>query len=294
MPALYGSLVKTRREKADSGGMISVPLLLRCAFVVMALCIADARANRVLSITSNEEQVTLTNEATQKHWQLNEPVCLVRGDKELACGFIGVLGEKQMTMQIESREFKVLPGMAVQVKRQGRGVSSSGGGLTRAEAIATGRYRPTADIALGPMAGLNYLFPLVPSVQLALTRKLTIGADIRYSTFCSAGVTGGSCLGFMATVNYYYSQFAFKGIYFSGGAGLYSTTLESGAVKEKVSPLALQGLVGWRGRPRWGMNFDVSLAAGAQYLMVDDASFSLRNEFRGLLPLVSMSLGYSF
>jgi len=274
--------------------MICVRQLMHCIAFAAALGAVDAYANRVLSVTSNEEQVTVTNEARGTRWQLNEPLCLFQGARELACGFVGALTEKQIVVKVEAREYKVLPGSIVTLRREGRNVSAIPGTAAERSEMALARRRPTVDVALGPVAGLNYVFPLVPSIQFALDRKLTFGVDVRYSNFCAAGVTGATCLGFMATLNYYYTQYAFKGVFFSVGGGLYSMKLENGAVTEKISPLAFQGLAGWRGRPRWAFPVDVMIAGGFQYVMADTATITLRDNFKGILPVLSLSLGYSF
>ncbi len=295
MDGRFGSSVKTRREKPDNGGMIYGLNLMRCIALIAVLCSVDASANRVLSVTSNEEQVTVTNEATARPWLLNEPVCLFQGNRELACGFIGGLSENQIIVRIEAREFKILPSNVVTLRREGRNVSAvPGTAAERTETALAARFRPGVDVGFGPVAGFNYVFPFVPSIQFAVDRRLTFGADFRYSTFCAAGVTRAVCVGFMATLNYYYTESVFKGGYFSAGAGAYSVRLENGANVEKISPVAFQGLAGWRGRPGWSIPLDIGVAGGFQYVAASAATFTIRNNFTGILPVFGMSLGCSF
>ncbi len=256
----------------------------------MAICSASAWGNRVLSVTSNEEQVTLTNEATGRRFKLNESVCLVKNGKELACGFIGRLSESSLVVKIESRSYKVAPGYDVVLQRETRHPSS----MASSE-MAVARDNPKLDIALGPVAGWNYLFPLVPAVQFAVTRTFSLGVDFRYAKSTNLGVSS-EAMGLMVNLNYFHTHYAFRGLIFNAGVGLYNINLSyndgTTTTTEKISPLAFQATVGWRGKPHWGLGIDIGLAGGLQYVTKAPAGVFI-NEFSGVLPLISLYLGYS-
>ncbi len=247
-----------------------------------------AWANRVLSVTSNGEQVTLTNEATSKRWQLNESLCLFKADTELACGFVGRLTETNLVVKIESRDYKIYPGNDVQLRRETRHPSSAA-----TSEMAVAKNNPRFDVSLGPVAGNNYFFPLVPTLQFAPTRTFSLGVDFRWARFINAGVTA-RCVGFMATLNYFHTHYAFRGLTFSLGVGMYSLNVSDATSSASTTPLAVQALVGWRGKPHWGLGVDIGLAGGLQYVAAKSTVSSFVNEFRGLLPVVALYLGYSF
>jgi len=72
-------------------------------------------------------------------------------------------------------------------------------------------------------------------------------------------------------------------------------SLEQGGRTEKPTPFAAQATLQWRGHAHWGLGLDIGVGAGFQWLQeIVDPQFTLRHDFKGLLPLLTVYLGYSF
>lgn len=271
------------------------PISARFVFALSFVWLAVPRvafANRVLSVTSNEEQITLTNEAGKRRWQLNENVCLMKGGEELACGFVGRLTETSLVIKVESRNTKVQAGIDVFLQREDR-LPTSREETASATSASTAAFtaRRSLDVTLGPVVGINYFYPVVPAFQMAMGRGVSVGLDFRFTQFTRSGVSA-SAIGGMVNVSYYYNRNTFRGLFFTAGFGLYSLSLKNATVSESQLPVAGQGLIGWRLKPRWAYGIDFGVAGGLQY--VTKKSGGLPNDFGGFTPVASLYLGYTF
>ena len=156
----------------------------RTLMVLLLALSRGALATRVLSVTSNEEQITLTNEAAKRRWQLNEKVCLFQGGEEMACGFVGRLTETNIVIQVETRNHKVQAGLDVTLQREKRlPTSNSEESASSYETATSVPHRRKIDVTLGPVVGLHYFYPAVPSVQVAIARAFSLGVDFRWTQF---------------------------------------------------------------------------------------------------------------
>ena len=186
-------------------------------------------------------------------------------------------------------------GYDVFLQREGRlptsnAESGSGNANTSYDLLPVSQRR-RIDVTLGPVLGTNYFYPVVPSIQMAMGRGFSLGIDLRWTQFAKLGVASHA-LGVMANVNYYYNRNTFRGLFFSAGVGLYSLELKNAAKTESQMPIAVQGLMGWRLKPRWAYGVDIGLAGGVQY--ITKKSGGLTNDFGGLMPVATLYLGYTF
>jgi hypothetical protein len=147
-----------------------------------------------------------------------------------------------------------------------------------------GDPRPLSNI----LAGLDYIFPNV-QYQQSVSNHFAVGITAMYM---SAPIGSGSlsALGGYLTLNYY-SQKSFTGIWAQFGAGYYSESLTLNGNSDSLSTPAAIAVVGWRFLWDSGLNF--GFGVGAQYLtQAKTANVDLG--FSGLLPVISMDLGFAF
>lgn len=136
--------------------------------------------------------------------------------------------------------------------------------------------------------GVSYIFPTLQYQQM-LTNHIATGV---LASVLSIPVGNGSLRGYggLLTINSYGLE-PFRGPWFQLGAGLYSLTANTVGVDETYTSAAALTNVGWRFLWSSGINFGVGV--GAQYLFnPKPANSSL--DFSGLLPSISMDLGFAF
>jgi hypothetical protein len=251
-------------------------------FLAAALLSGAARASmRVLSVTTNDEQVTLSAERGRT-WKVDDPICIYRDGRELACGFVADSGADRVVMRVETREAKILVGESVDLQRQRTPAAIA------AETASSSQAR-AFSVGLGVAAGFDYVFPMV-DLEAAVARSFTVGLTPLYLDVHQLG-SRVQAVGALAWLTYYDSRRAFRGLNASVGAGVYDLTVSNGAGSNTALPFAVAGTVGWRGRIVRRLAMDVGVAAGVQW--VSPASLPAYG-FSGVLPLVQLTVGYSF
>lgn len=275
----------------------NVPRKLLAAWLFVA---PSAWAAQVLSVTSNQEQVTVSYETVgSRAWQLNDDVCLYSGKRELLCGFVGRMTGDTLTVAVTTRQVRAVSGQKVALTRGPRQPASTASASASGGSSAAGDERrafepkdkKTFDIALGFNAGLNYYYPAL-TLQLAVSRALSIGVEGLFAKFQTSGVDV-SAFGVFGVVTYYHTHFPFRGLFIQGGAGLFSIDLNDGANQEKQSPLAFQAQVGWRGKAHFTLGFDLGVGLGVLYVTKANAPV-IPLSFSGIMPLFNAFVAYSF
>lgn len=273
-----------------------VPLALHCWIVLFAG--VSAHAAQVLSVTSNQEQVTVSYETVgSRAWQLNDDVCLYAGKKELLCGYVGRMTADTITVAVTTRQLRAVSGQKVGLSRGPRQpasmtASGSGGGSATSDEkkYFEPKDRKFVDFALGLNAGLNYYYPAL-TVQFGVGRTISLGVQGLFAKFRTSGVDV-SALGAFGLVTYYHTHFPFRGLYFQGGAGLFSIDLNNGTVTEKQSPIAFQASVGWRGKIHFALGVDLGIGLGLLYVTKASAPV-IPLQFSGIMPLFTAFVAYS-
>lgn len=253
---------------------------------------AASAASRVLSVTSNQEQVTVSYDDIGRRWQLNDSLCLFQNKRELACGFVGRLTSTEIVVKISTRAYRILPGQGVELRRDVRYPSSMS-----SNEMAVARDNPKLDVSLGLMAGFNYFYPTA-QLQFALFRTMAIGIQPLYAKFSLVDGDVQAVGGFV-NFSYYYTHYPFRGFFVNAGAGFYSITETTSTMQAKLTPLALTATAQWRGKPHWGLGIDIGVGVGLQVVLADSkvatsTGGTIDNRFSGLLPVFNLYLGYSF
>ena len=248
----------------------------------------SAHGARILAVTANQELVTVSNEELGRRWQLNDTLCLFQQKREIACGFVGRLTTSEVVVKLETRQVRVVPGHEVELRRNVRHPSS-----TTVETVAKTKESANFDITLGVVAGLNYLFVPVPQFQVALGRSFSLGIEPLYASFDLNNAAIRAYGGFI-NLSYYYTHFAFRGLLFNVGGGMYNIEVTRTTGTQKQSPIAMNATVQWRGKAHWGLGVDIGVGAGLQAVFADDVLNGVATEFNGVLPLFTLYLGYSF
>jgi hypothetical protein len=271
---------------------------LRLAFAGFLVVPVAARAAQVLSVTSNQEQVTVSYETSgNRAWQLNDDICLYTGKRELLCGFVGRMTAETLTVAVTTRQIRAITGQKVALSRGPRrpasvaaagGEAVSGGGEERR--LFEPKERKRVDIALGFNAGLNYYYPTL-TAQLGLGRTISLGLQGLFAKFSTSGVDV-SAFGVFGLVTYYHTHFPFRGLFFQGGPGLFSIRLNDGVQTDEQSPIAFQAQVGWRGKAHFALGFDLGVGLGVLYVTRTNAPV-IPISFSGVMPLFNAFLAYS-
>jgi len=243
----------------------------------------------VLSVGARDEFVITTNEASSKPWNVNDNVCLLSGAQELACGYIAQLTPTKLGIKLVSAQSRMVRGQTVQLKGDARQPANTSP-YTLKTSVLKSKESPILDISTGMIAGLSYFYPMV---HLQVNVMDTVGLGVMGSYFNSTdSLTTVSGYGGFVTLNYYHTHFPFRGLFFQFAGGMYPIEITSTLGAEKVQPFALMGSVQWRGKAYWGLPFDIGVGLGAQY--ISSTTTNVVIDFKGILPMLSLFLGYSF
>jgi len=260
-------------------------IIKRLALCVLALGAISARAARVIKVGAGQEYIITSAEPT---WKVNDSVCLYDGKKELGCGIIAQKTPEKMGIKLTVVQGALRAGQTLSLRKDGR-IPASTAATTTQDILPT-NPKNNFDFAAGLNAGFNYFYPMVHA-QMAITNDLSIGVMPMYFSSSDLNYKLSGVGGYL-TVNYYYTHFPFRGLYFQGGIGLYSMDLEQSTGTTKINPLAFTTSAQWRGKAYWGIPFDIGVGAGIQYLMKDNNA-TVTIGFSGLLPLFTAYLGFS-
>ena len=180
---------------------------------------------------------------SQKRWELREKVCVVRVDKELACG--RVVEADDFTASID------LGDVASEIRTGDR--------------FQTYDYRldNLGIISAGVELGSGYYFPYL-HLQYALTVNWHLGFWGAYSRNTTQGFAIKN-YGARATLNYYADYLPFRNFWFLLGVGLYNISVTPPAQAEMSNTVVnVMSTVGYR--HEFTRRFNAGFGIGFQYL----------------------------
>lgn len=242
-------------------------------------------AAEVERVDKNGSVVFLKN-FNAREWKVGDPVCVFQKGSLAGCGTLAGLTPTAGVVRLSETKLALILGDSIEVRRNARLPATT---ESVRESIADHRSA-TFDVALGLNAGFTYYYPMA-HIQLALSRNFSIGLLPVFASYSGTN-RSTSFVGGYLTGTYYYTHYAFKGVFFEGGAGLVSIKANSGSVSGESSPFGVRALVGWRGRALWDIGLDIGVGAGIQYVFLDQSVVD--TSFKGFLPLAQVTLAYSF
>ncbi len=263
---------------------------LKAIFVISFLFPILSHADEIKGFKKDGNQLLIQYKLGKNDWAVDNHLCLYSDDTRQACGKILKIKKNKaqgvMIVSLFKPPRDLSKGQQIELRTAGRGVASTG-----IEQIVRRDHDYTFNVAAALAGGHNYFFPEL-LIQVAVMPQLSLGVEPIYVDFKSSNSSQVKAVGGFLNATYYYTHYAFRGVYFQGGVGYYSLDLKVNNTTEKISPLAGQALVGWRGKAYWSLGMDFGLALGAQYVAADPKV--IQTSFKGLLPVIRVDVGFSF
>ena len=262
---------------------------LTMAIMALALGLSSAVfANpvKVLSVDARTRQITIAYDSVSR-WSPSDELCVFRGRAKVTCGTVTEASLSRVWIRVASRD-QVHVGDWVTLRPSSRAPAAE----SSEDMIEKYNESPSNDISAGLTAGFNYFFPMV-AYQRKIGDNFALGLMPMYVNFDTSGSTVKAWGGFL-TASYYYTHFPFRGLSFEAGGGFYSIQSQVGNnLGSNYTQPAGMAQVQWRGRASWELGLDIGVGAGVQYLFQPSTPIA-QNNFSGLLPMFTLSLGYSF
>jgi len=223
------------------------------------------------------------------HWVINDEVCLLRevGSQEKVCGNVVRYDKVETVLKFPKERVVFAEGETIKIMYQKRKVAAAAPAQELAAAVRE-EARPKMNVSVGMGTGFSYLF-FDAHFKYAVSNKVTLGVMPVFIN--DSGVnTSVKAFGGFLTGDYYFREH-YSGFRVESGIGFYSISATAGALEETSSPFALYSTFGWRGKINQS-GLTVGGAGGFQ--LVGNSSSTLLVDFKGILPLVQIEVGYTF
>ena len=228
------------------------------------------------------------------HWVVNDEVCVLReeGRKEKICGKVVRYDQVETVLRMPKDQVVFHQGEKIKIMYSKnvtpRKTASVPEPVTAVKAAAKEGKKPMMNASVGLGTGFSYLF-FDAQFKYAISPKVTVGVMPIFIN--DSGVnTSVKAFGGFLTADYYFHEH-FYGFKVESGIGLYSIDAVAGPISESFSPLALDSTVGWRGKISQS---GISVGGGAGFQLVANSAKTVIVDFRGILPLLQLDVGYSF
>jgi hypothetical protein len=259
-------------------------------FVLLIICSPMGYAARVLRVLPGQTAFAISHDFNRT-WSANDVVCVVRGTRELACGYVVKVGPRGALVKVNTRTGDIAPGDTVRI--------SSAAKLQRGpSSVANTSYgvsKTTPDysdinLTAGVIVGSNYLVPVI-HFDVAVANHFTLGLFGGYST--STDPTTSTSLNMIPIVASfaYYSDFAYSGFWAQLGLGIHLLSASSPGLNESAKSPTGIGTVGWRFHFRNGIN--LGLAVGGEYISLPTFQ-SLSFNFHNPQGVAMIDVGFNF
>lgn len=254
--------------------------------LIVALISLNLFGAEILKLDPHQETIWVSTNS-KEIYKLKDQVCVYHSKGTMACGDIIAQTMDRFAIKTYEVRGKFQTKDLVSIRKTKR-VLASTAQLT--DKFNDGKNRDLVDISLGFNAGLNYYYPSM-QFQLAVSRNFSLGISPAFAKYSQDG-DEIQLLGGYITATYYYTHFAFKGVNFEGGLGMFNVKATSGNISQDMNPLAAKLTGGWRGRALIGLPIDFGGNLGLQYIFSQSAP--LDTSFKGILPLLNVFVAYCF
>jgi hypothetical protein len=275
--------------------------------------------SEVVSVNNKEKTLMITHDNSNP-WTLDDRVCVIQEDKDIACGIVVSVDSELATVKLLSQTEEIAQATAqdssgeyIQLtfdypnpkkgdsvrlvdKNPASAIRQLSSELKKGnefggEKISSNIYDHLAvtpafvpeSILLG---GINFIFPTV-EYQQTTTEHSSVGVS---PIFMNYPVSDGTIKGTGCFVNFHhYSQGHFSGYWLKTGLGLYGLSYKyKGKEDDNVVP-AITASFGKRIFKNEHLNF--GFAAGGQYLF---ASTKVGMSFSRFIPSLILDIGFAF
>lgn len=226
------------------------------------------------------------------HWVLNDEVCLIReiGKQEKLCGNVVSYDKVETVLRFEKSKVIFSEGEKIKIMFTKRTLAATP--EKKAEEIKViirdEKRGPQMNASVGFGTGFTYLY-FAANFRYALSKKISLGMMPVYIN--DSGVnTSVKAFGGFLTGEYYFKE-SFSGFNLSTGLGLYGISATAGALSESTVPFAFFTTAGWRGKVNQS---GVTVGGGLGLQIVSDSQKTVIVDFKGVLPLLQLEVGYSF
>lgn len=267
--------------------------LISILMVGGALC---ANAGEVLKITpqgTKYKHVKIAHYGeVYYHWVLNDEVCLIReiGKQEKLCGNVVSYDKVETVLRFEKN--KVIFGEGEKIKIMFTKRTLAAAPDKRAEEIKVvikdERRGPQMNASVGFGTGFTYLY-FAANFRYLVSPKISLGMMPVYINDSGVAISVRAFGGFL-TGEYYFKE-NFSGFNLASGLGLYAISATAGALNESTVPFAFFTTAGWRGKVNQS---GVTVGGGLGVQIVSDSQRTVIVDFKGVLPLLQLEVGYSF
>lgn len=245
----------------------------------------------VLQVSPSQRMISVAN--TNTIWKINDPVCIFRDGKELACGSVYKIAAKGAIIRLNDHEPKIEKGdFAVLTSPPDRKVAAKEAPpVISSEQTAEATPNPKYHWDLSGGAGISPSFYFGNlNLQLALGKHFSVGT-VFFLANASLGQESTTSLTSMLAVNFY-SREPFRGLWIQLGAGPQLFIISSGAAVESVYTYAGILTVGWRGQFEKGR---LNMGVGAGSLFVGQPATKLiQVTMSSIQPTLLFDIGLNF